>query len=801
MISAVLCLRYAAPITLVGVSLALAIQEDCSGTSSASSLGAGVDVPEETVHSGLSLLQTYLSLSKVHHQAYAHGNSSWVPWNSTSKQYEKRKADEKMEATGIKFNSEGDLPIFESTFLANTFSFLFMVVIFLICSKLYPSMYSNNVAIGMAPIKIPDGIFGWMKASLAVMKDKEAKSKLIDAIGLDCVMLLEFSELCIKICVVIGVPLVFVVAPMHALFGGHVIAYSHDRLSIFSFGNVGHASRLYWLHPVVVWGVVILVTKCIHDAQCSFMELRYEWLRKMPEPRSTTLLVTHIPDDCASDASLKEYFTKLFPEEGPQTGIKDAYVAKKTTKLLGMIEQQKANIRYLEQEDSQADTSGSRRILTRNGQDAIDHYNQKIQDLDLQILEERKRIKDLSSKVGGVNSNAGFVTFNSRLDAQMAVRFDFNSSGDKCHWLVDHPPDPSTVIWTDMTQSHTQRKAYALLGYLLTAGLYMAYFPIVVGISQFCMRIDLPGAFNSLWKGFAPTIGLLTMMAFLPTMLILIFRGCFTLYDDLKAQWVLQNWYFIFMVVFILLVTAISGSIFEFMKLCAENPFSIPQYLGDTMPFATHFYMNYLMTQWVTHGMNLTRYFYLAKFIVFRRFYDDEEVVRELSEPEDQDYYGIGGRSARWTIMMCIGIIYGTLCPPMIVLCLINFVLVRLVYGYLMTFAEGRKGDMGGDCWVSCLQHLYVGLVIYVVVMSGVLYGRSDSNIPSLITAASLFHVLSSKYEFSHNFRWKHLPYPLLRSVSNPEAMQKHGSGKGYYQDELGEDTNAFRRRTSSSAS
>jgi len=290
------------------------------------------------------------------------------------------------------------------------------------------------------------------------------------------------------------------------------------------------------------------------------------------------------------------------------------------------------------------------------------------------------------------------------------------------------------------------------------------------------------------------------MMAFLPTMLVLIFRGCFTLYDDLKAQWVLQNWYFIFMVVFILLVTAISGSIFEFMKLCAENPFSIPQYLGDTMPFATHFYMNYLMTQWVTHGMNLTRYVYLAKFIVFRRIYDDEEVVRELSEPEDQDYYGIGGRSARWTIMMCIGIIYGTLCPPMIVLCLINFVLVRIVYGYLMTFAEGRKGDMGGDCWVSCLQHLYVGLVIYVVVMSGVLYGRSDSNIPSLITAASLFHVLSSKYEFAHNFRWKHLPYPLLISASNPEAMQKHGFGKGYYQDELGKDTNTFRRRTSSSA-
>ena len=42
-----------------------------------------------------------------------------------------------------------------------------------------------------------------------------------------------------------------------------------------------------------------------------------------------------------------------------------------------------------------------------------------------------------------------------------------------------------------------------------------------------------------------------------------------------------------------------------------------------------------------------------------------EEDALKMTEPEDQDYYGIGSHSARFTINMVLGIVYGTLCPPM----------------------------------------------------------------------------------------------------------------------------------------
>merc|ERR1719262_98856 len=119
----------------------------------------------------------------------------------------------------------------------------------------------------------------------------------------------------------------------------------------------------------------------------------------------------------------------------------------------------------------------------------------------------------------------------------------------------------------------------------------------------------------------------------------------------------------------------------------------------------------------MSHCMNLMRYVPLGKFIGLTKLYDQEE-AREMSEPEDQDYYGMGSRSARFTINMVIAIVYGTLCPPMNVLCWMNFFICRLVYGYLIPFAETKKPDLGGVFWVDALQHLYVGNIIYCIVMT-----------------------------------------------------------------------------------
>merc|ERR1719277_2785132 len=122
--------------------------------------------------------------------------------------------------------------------------------------------------------------------------------------------------------------------------------------------------------------------------------------------------------------------------------------------------------------------------------------------------------------------------------------------------------------------------------------------------------------------------------------------------------------------------------------------------------------------------MNMLRYVNLTKFRVAEALYSQAD-AKLLAEPEDQDYYGIGSRSARWTINMSIGIVFGTLSPPIFMLTLINFAFSRVIYGYLISYAETKKPDLGGIFYVTKLRGLFIGSIIYTILMTGVLTQRA----------------------------------------------------------------------------
>merc|ERR1719230_1869600 len=152
------------------------------------------------------------------------------------------------------------------------------------------------------------------------------------------------------------------------------------------------------------------------------------------------------------------------------------------------------------------------------------------------------------------------------------------------------------------------------------------------------------------------------------------------------------------------------------------------------------------------------RYVPLAKYRAALAIFEDPEEAREMAEPEDQDYYGIGSRSARWAINMNIGIVFGTLSPPFCFLTFMNFLVCRIVYGYLIPFAETRKPDLGGPFWVTKMKHMFFGNIIYCILMTGVFVERSDSWGPAAIAAPSIFYVIWSMQRFETMFAWEKLP-------------------------------------------
>jgi hypothetical protein len=560
-------------------------------------------------------------------------------------------------------------------------------------------------------------------------------------------------------------------------FGGN--AAGLDYMSYLSFGNVevGHP-WLYYVHACFVWFVVLTVQTNIYAAQRRFLEQRYKWLKGLPDMRANTLLIEGIPEKHRSDKAIKEFFEKMM---GPGT-VKDASVLKDTTDLCKRVAEKDAlEVQLAEAKNLDPADPAKVSSLTEE----ITKSKKAIADAQLEVRTTAVKTVDGPDGPDGpklpdpINLSKAFVTFKQARQAQIALNLQFNS--DSSVWVASVPPEPRDMLWNDLTADPTVQAARDVIGYALVVGLYFAYMPLVIGISQVASAVDA-GPLTSLWEGLAPTLGLQIMVAFLPTILLLIFRSFFILKADAWSQTRLQKWYFWFQIVFVILITAIGDSVVEFTTTIFTDPIAVFGMLAETMPHATHFYMNFLVLQWTTHAMNLLRYVPLSKFLGFRNLFEEEE-ARAKAEPEDQDYYGLGSRSARFTINMVIGIVYSTLSPTVALLAWMNFFCCRLFYGYLIPFAETKKPDLGGVFWVTKLEHVFIGNCIYCVLMTGVLFGRAPQPYPGMAVAPTIFYVLWSLGRFKDAFSWENLPFEVVADDS--QQVKKREIQGEYIQPEL----------------
>jgi len=672
--------------------------------------------------------------------------------------------------TGVGQNADDDIYAFISALIANVVTIVGCIGVFMILRTRYPLIYYNNVISKTdkcAPCEIPDGMWGWASVAWYTKTEDSAKG-----IGLDNAMLLQFTELCMRILIIIGIPLVFIEGPLNMFFGGN--AAGLDYMSYLSFGNVavGHP-WLYYVHACFVWFVVLTVQRNVYAAQVNFLKLRYEWLKELPELRSNTLLIEGIPEKHRSDSNLKKFFEEMM---GPGS-VQSAFVVKDTTELAKKVAEKDA-LELARAEIGNEDRSKVDQLDSDIAQakKEMDHLR-----TDLRIQAAKTTTNAEGNTVPDpVNLSKAFVNFKQARTAQICLNLQFNS--DSSVWVASVPPEPRDLLWNDLTADPTVQAARDVIGYALVVGLYFAYMPLVIGISNVAAAVDM-GPMQSLWEGLAPTMGLQIMVAFLPTILLLIFRSFFILKADAWSQTRLQKWYFWFQIVFVILITAIGDSVVEFTTTIFTDPIAVFGMLAETMPHATHFYMNFLVLQWTTHAMILLRYVPLSKFLGFRNLYEEEE-ARAKAEPEDQDYYGLGSRSARFTINMVIGIVYSTLSPTVALLAWTNFACCRLFYGYLIPFAETKKPDLGGVFWVTKLEHVFIGNVIYCILMTGVLFGRAPNGIPGMIVTPTIFYVMWSLGRFKEAFSWENLPFETVAETTKVKGRPMTGR---YIQPELEE--------------
>eukprot|EP00747_Dinoflagellata_sp_TGD_P181795 gnl/TRDRNA2_/TRDRNA2_35755_c0_seq1.p1 gnl/TRDRNA2_/TRDRNA2_35755_c0~~gnl/TRDRNA2_/TRDRNA2_35755_c0_seq1.p1 ORF type:complete len:900 (+),score=158.62 gnl/TRDRNA2_/TRDRNA2_35755_c0_seq1:74-2773(+) len=715
---------------------------------------------------------------------------------------------------GMSANGAEDFDAFISSLVTAILVVCGSVAVFSVLRTRYPKIYAHNVEMGNVPVKPDtDSLLAWIYPSLLSTAEVEKY------IGLDSTMLLETCNLFMRLLVYIGAPIVLIVCPLHVWCGN---VGTRDKLSVIGLENVEDGSWLWYVHALIVWHVVIVTSRLIYRAQEDFLPRRFEWLKSMPEPLATTILLEGIPAELCSDESLKKYFCEIFDEEK----IATATVVKRTAGLVSSIaslRSYEASLQAAEFEWSKSDNDPTKRPrmfktrLLEDGKfvdfvesvtvDSIEYYTKLIAAERKTVEHERERIVQAAS--AGVNpdvySSTGFVTFKRPRERDLALTMVYKSNEDKL--VPEIPPDPADVIYSDLAMTEEQRGSRELLGYGLVVALLVFFIPIIGLISNLANLERLQRDVHlvrtivqdyhflqATLQGVLSSLALTIMMSLLPSVLMMIFQCCFKLKAYAWAQHRLQWIYFLFLLFFVVLVTAVGGSLAgTFLKLL-RDPMQIFQLLAGSLPNVSHFYLNYVVLQWCTLGLNLTRYMQLLKYKTFKQIYD-EETARQKSEPEDQDYHGLGSRNARFSHVMSTAVIFCSLSPLITVVAFIDFFVCRVVYGYLIVYAETRKPDLGGVFWVSMLKQMQGCLFLYIMLMAGVLQGRRDSFVehhgsqktiisPSALALMSLVYYFYACIRFS-KLRWETLPFEEVVAEEKNTLNKRQATRDSYVQPEL----------------
>lgn len=234
----------------------------------------------------------------------------------------------------------------------------------------------------------------------------------------------------------------------------------------------------------------------------------------------------------------------------------------------------------------------------------------------------------------------------------------------------------------------------------------------------------------------------------------------------------IQGAYYWALIVFVLLVTCIGGSLSKTAVLIAKKPSMVFLLLADNLPTASHFYLNYFPIQAGGIALEVTRYVVYLKNRALLALVDEER-ARELAEPEDQDYYGMGARSAKMTLLLTIVIVFSSICPLMCSMGYLLFLMSRLQYKYLFVYAESYKSCLGGDHFVTQLEHIHFALYLYIFVMVGILMRKGSSYCEVAICVGSLGIHYWSMQKFRRDFgqTWLSLPFRELASEDDEDKL------------------------------
>jgi len=624
---------------------------------------------------------------------------------------------------------------------------------------------------GEKSIDLGQGTFAWLWAGFNI-----SITDITRFSGLDHGMLVLYAELLLKIVLAVGIPLSGVLVPIYYSAGksdGFMIRFELMNLDENPTSTKNWA---IWGAAGGVWYAVLVSEFLIFRAMREFIPKRFRWIKEMSPPRATSVLLTTIPEGRNTEEEITKYFNV---EVFGRVVVKRVYITKDTSSMKSIMSRHSA----LELEYQKAAHQGKATQASA------------LQETQLEVQADISKMRSGIAADRSLNCGTGFVTFFERRDQVVALKLF--SPDDSEELVCISPPDPADIIWTDLQVNQSLQWVLDWVGLAVLFGMMAFVLNSVVWMNEVLSAeflsnhigwisdyMESHSSFESTWDGLAAEASLSIVLSVVPTLLMVVFYACWELQARAWIQVYMQRWYFVFLVIQTVLAAVIGTQSWNVVIAFLEKPSSLLTSLGTNVPCYSHFWASFLFLEMGSHSLQLARLPAYFKYCIYRIFYNGD-VAHGLTEPEPQDYSGLGARYARFTYQFALWAVYSVMSPLVFISGALNFLVCRIVYVYLFVYAEIRKPDLGGVFFVTALKHLQYILALMILVMCGLIREEAETHAPVFLCAASAIPLMYFYYKFEYDLRWELLEFWELL---DPTGMGKQPASKDrYIQPELEE--------------
>lgn len=206
----------------------------------------------------------------------------------------------------------------------------------------------------------------------------------------------------------------------------------------------------------------------------------------------------------------------------------------------------------------------------------------------------------------------------------------------------------------------------------------------------------------------------------------------------MTAELQVQNWYFLFQVIQIFFVTALSSSATAFIPQIIAQPHQVPLLLAQNLPKSSNFYLTYFILQGLgSSAKNVLNYSDLFQYYFYDRY------LNNTPRKKYDQYTSLKGISwgklyPKFTNFVIIALAYSCISPMVLGLAAIGLALFYLSYRHNLFFVVQPKMETKGKCYTRALSQILTGVYVGELALAG-LMGLRKATGPSIVMVILFF--------------------------------------------------------------